>query len=215
MTKLPCLLILTALIATLTPAVLTAQENLARIQINQEEIDREWNRYILLDRNRGIEHGEGELAALKEDVRKGYIMRQLLLSLASYRNITVTGEEVDDVLSQTRGDYPEADWEAMLKGQLFTPESFRQSLEESLIIDRVLKAEVTDRILIGDDEIESYYKAHESSYTTDYGVIPLREVKGLIREILKAEKSREETARFMDDLYSRTMFVEGDPTPIQ
>jgi parvulin-like peptidyl-prolyl isomerase len=196
-------------------ASLVSQENLARVRISDKEVEEEWNRYILLDRSRGETHSEEEAAALKEDIRKGIIMRKLLISLAAYRDITVSEDEVDQAVNRARGEYPEDEWVAVLEQQLLTPESFRRTMEESLIVDRVLKREVRDRIVIEDGEIEEYYRSHESSYTTEYGLLPLREVRGLIKETLTAEKNREETARFMDSLYSRSLFVEEAPTPTQ
>ncbi|MBN2625376.1 MAG: SurA N-terminal domain-containing protein [Spirochaetales bacterium] len=202
------------LVITLTVS-LFSQEKLARVRISDEEVDAEWNRYLLLETGRGTEHSEEEAAALKEDIRKGIIMRKLLISLAAYRDITVSQDEVDQAVNRARGEYPEEEWVALLKQQLFTPESFRRTMEESLIVDRVLKREVRDKIVIEDREIEEYYHAHESIYTAEYGLLPLREVRGLIRETLTAEKNREETARFMDNLYSRSLFVEENPTPTQ
>ena len=194
---------------------LASQEMLGRIQVSEEEVQKELDRLIIQGQLQEKEYEGEEKDQLRENVKEGIIMRKLLLTLADYRGIEVTEEEVEETLSQARGDYPDEEWANLLEGQLYTAESFREVIRNSLIIDRVIKTEVLDKISVSDEEIQAYYEAHEEDFTSDQGLLPLGIVRGLIEQTLRENKGREETALFMDNLYSRAMFVEGESTPTQ
>ncbi|MDC7223939.1 MAG: SurA N-terminal domain-containing protein [Spirochaetales bacterium] len=189
-------------------ALLFGQDYLSRIQLDDEELQKEWERYLIQGQLQNQEYSEEEKNALRENVKEGMIMRKLLLSLADYRGITIDADELNALEAATRGDYPEEEWKALLETQLHTEESYRRTLEESLLIEKVLQTEILDKIVITDEEVLAYYETHEEDFSSDYGLIPFSDVKKLIREGLKARKGQEETIRFMEDLYSRAMFVE-------
>ncbi|MDC7220115.1 MAG: SurA N-terminal domain-containing protein [Spirochaetales bacterium] len=200
------LLLILSLLTLLSP--LFSDDSLYRIQLSDDELKLEWDRFLILGSLQEIEYSEEEKVQLKEQVREGLIMRKLFLVLADLRGITVSEEELDLREAQTRGGYPDDEWIATLEAQLHTPESFRQTMKESILLEKVIQSEVLDKISVSDEEIAAYYEAHPDDFTTDYGLLPLSTVEELIRDGLLARKGQEDTTRFMNELYSRAMFVE-------
>jgi hypothetical protein len=189
---------------------LHSQDYLSRVQVSNEEVETELNRFIIQKQLQDKDYNKEEREQLREDVKDGIIMRKLLLSLAAYREVKLSEKEVDQLESQARGDYPDEEWDTLLKSQLYTRESFRQVLKETRIIDLILKQEVWDGITVSDEEIQAFYEDQEAQFTSDYGLIPLEDVKDLIKNTIKSRKSQEATSLFMDNLFSQAMFVEKD-----
>jgi hypothetical protein len=189
---------------------LHSQDYLSRVQVSNEEVETELNRFIIQKQLQDKDYNNEEREQLREDVKDGIIMRKLLLSLAAYREVKLSEKEVDQLESQARGDYPDEEWDTLLKSQLYTRESFRQVLKETRIIDLILKQEVWDGITVSDEEIQAFYEDQEAQFTSDYGLIPLEDVKDLIKNTIKSRKSQEATSLFMDNLFSQAMFVEKE-----
>lgn len=185
-------------------------QDISVIELDEEDIDREVERIIIQSENRGEPMDDSLLENLRANVREGMIMRRLLVSLALYRGWEPTEEEIDKALAQRRGGYPDGEWDEVLATQGYTRDEFRRITEESLMIDKVLKAEVWEGITVSEQEAKTYYEEHREDFTSDHGIIPFREVEELIRNNLIAAKGREETARFMDELYSRAVFIDKE-----
>jgi hypothetical protein len=185
-------------------------QELSLIKIDEEEINLELDRIIKQNRLGGKEFKEEEIPLLRENIKEGIIMRKLLVSLAVYREITVSDDDVNASLAETKKNFTPHEWLTLLSQQGYTEDSFRMVLEESLLIDLVLENEVLKYITVSDKEVETYYEEHSEDFTTDHGVIPLREVDELIKQNLLTLKGQQKVSLFMEDLYARAMFVERE-----
>jgi hypothetical protein len=111
-------------------------QELSLIKIDEEEINLELDRIIKQNRLGGKEFKEEEIPLLRENIKEGIIMRKLLVSLAVYREITVSDDDVNASLAETKKNFTPHEWLTLLSQQGYTEDSLEWSLRSlfSLIL---------------------------------------------------------------------------------
>ncbi|KIH77826.1 foldase protein PrsA [Geoalkalibacter ferrihydriticus] len=104
--------------------------------------------------------GQDEKDELKRAFLRQLIDRELALSEARRRGLSVSTEELDEALADYRRDYPEGEFESLLRAQGTSLQQWRSDLEERLLIDKALAQAVYARVEVSAEEIETYYQQH-------------------------------------------------------
>jgi foldase protein PrsA len=93
------------------------------------------------------------------------VIQEVLRQEASGFDVTVTEQDVEAELQKVtqmfQGD--EEKFKAALEEQNLTLEQFKESIRESLWLEK-MKATVTGELAVGEDEAQAYYEAHKAEY---------------------------------------------------
>jgi peptidyl-prolyl cis-trans isomerase C len=105
-----------------------------------------------------------EVEPFKRALLDTLVSRMVLLQEARTRNVTVTPEEVDRGVLRLSSDYPSGNFnEVLAQGQLSMAElKARESAR--LIIEKLFTSEVYTRVALTEEELRSYFAAHEAEY---------------------------------------------------
>jgi parvulin-like peptidyl-prolyl isomerase len=112
----------------------------------------------------GTESGPMETRRLREEVLNQLIEKKLLLQEASHRSIQATQEELELTIEQMRGDYPEQEFNELLKKSGLTPERWKQEITENLLIDKLIDSVISSRLKIPEEEVKAYYQKHHAEF---------------------------------------------------
>jgi len=92
------------------------------------------------------------------------IDRELVLAEADRLQATVTPEEIEAAFNQYHQDYPAGAFEEMLQEKRLTLEQWRRELEESLLMEKVVRRAVFSRLQVEEPEIQAYYDEHREEF---------------------------------------------------
>jgi len=105
-----------------------------------------------------------EVEPFKRTLLDTYIHRLLLLQAARKNNIAVTDEEVDRGVLRLSGDYPAGNFnEVLAQGQLSMDE-LRTREASRLTIEKLFAHHVYSRVAVTEEELRSWYAAHEADF---------------------------------------------------
>ncbi|MGB5748942.1 MAG: SurA N-terminal domain-containing protein [Desulfobacterales bacterium] len=119
----------------------------------------------------------------------------LMLERAKELEISVSDDELEGAVSEIKSDYPEGEFEETLIEFAVSYDTWRNRLKIRLTMDKVVEAELKNRISISPEDISQYYKKNfegkeiESDATQSSEDINETIVKQLRRE--KAEQAYE------------------------
>jgi peptidyl-prolyl cis-trans isomerase C len=105
-----------------------------------------------------------ERAELRRNYLRQLIDRELAMAEADRLAIEVTREEVDSVLAEYRLDYPEQQFQEMLKSQGISEQAWQQELEERLRMEKVILQEVYAGITVEKSEINTYFRQNREEF---------------------------------------------------
>ena len=117
----------------------------------------------------------------------------LMLERAKELEISVSDDELEGAVSEIKSDYPEGEFEETLIEFAVSYDTWRNRLKTRLTMDKVVEAELKNRISISPEDISQYYKKNfegkeiESDPTQSSEDINEAIVKQLRRE--KAEQA--------------------------
>ena len=117
----------------------------------------------------------------------------IILERAKELEISVTDDELERAVSEIKSDYPEGEFEETLIEFAVSYDTWRNRLKIRLTMDKVVEAELNNRISISPEDISQYYKKNfegkeiESDATQSSEDINETIVKQLRRE--KAEQA--------------------------
>jgi peptidyl-prolyl cis-trans isomerase C len=132
----------------------SAREEIARVndeRIFKDEVERELRR-MNPDSATSLEDRRRMLSTMVE--------RKLLLQEAARLKVFVPTSESERVFSRLKDDYNAEDFGTTLTEAGQTPTEMKQEMHERLIISKLLREQVFDRIYIKDQEIADYVAAH-------------------------------------------------------
>jgi parvulin-like peptidyl-prolyl isomerase len=112
----------------------------------------------------GAQPDPAETKNLREEILNQLIEKKLLLQEAKHRGMQVTKEELDLTIEQMRGDYPEQEFDELLKRSSLTPERWKQEITENLLIDKLIDTVISSRLKISEEEVKAYYEKHHSEF---------------------------------------------------
>lgn len=130
-------------------------------QISVEELDREFKELIL---ESGKEVIGTALGTLKRAYLDQVIERKILVQEARRMGIRVSQEELNQVLSEIKMDYPGEGFGETLGLKGVTLEEWKNRLEEKLLAEKIIRGAFHPSNKIDDKEVRQYYEDHRSSF---------------------------------------------------
>jgi peptidyl-prolyl cis-trans isomerase C len=103
-------------------------------------------------------------SSLKRDLLERMIDTRLLLQEASKKRIVLDPKVAEASLDLARREYPPGGLEEELLKTGKTVESYLRETGSSLLLRKLLKREVVDRIAVSREEVEKYYQEHRDQF---------------------------------------------------
>jgi peptidyl-prolyl cis-trans isomerase C len=133
--------------------------------LSRADFERELGRELASSANESPQHTPEEVEPYKRALLDTLISRMVLLQEARTRNVTVTPEEVDRGVLRLSSDYPAGNFnEVLAQGQLSMAE-LKAREATRLTIEKLFASEVYPRVALTEEELRSYYAAHEADFT--------------------------------------------------
>ncbi|MGW8313439.1 MAG: peptidylprolyl isomerase [Desulfuromonadales bacterium] len=135
------------------------------IRINDQQISKS---DFLVEFEKSLQKDQPLSGIEREELQRSFLVqfidRELIHAEARRLNITLTEDDVEKALQSYRQDYPGTSFEAMLQDRGLTLQSWREELKESLIMEKLLEQAVYENVVVSDEEIAEYYKAHRDQF---------------------------------------------------
>ncbi|HOD36012.1 MAG TPA: SurA N-terminal domain-containing protein [Syntrophales bacterium] len=111
---------------------------------------------------------EDELEGLKREILDDLITRRIMLQQARKLNITVSDRELADRIEEIKKDYASSEgfYGAFRDGKVDYA-SWAEELKKRLILEKLIQAEVNDRVVVSVDEARGYYAANRRRYVSE------------------------------------------------
>ena len=110
---------------------------------------------------------EDNIKEQPEDLRQAQIrllnqltVEMILLERAESLRISITDAELEQALSEIKGDYPEGEFEKTLLEYAVSYDSWKDRLRNRLILEKVIEEELKNQITITAEDISDYYQKH-------------------------------------------------------
>jgi peptidyl-prolyl cis-trans isomerase C len=129
--------------------------------ITLDEFDREFKELVL---ESGKEEKSGVPGTLKRACLDQMIERKLLAQEARRLGIKVSPEEVNQAILEMRKDYPGNGFDERLSLHGVTLQEWRESLEEKLLAERMMRKARHVQGTVDEKEALQYYETHRSSF---------------------------------------------------
>ncbi len=107
----------------------------------------------------------GEQAvSLRLSILNELIETEILMRRAEKLGLLATDEEVDRKLNEIKSPYTAEEFQKRLDEKKISLDDFKRDLRRSLTRDKVLNKEITSRINITDQDVNSYYNSHKTEF---------------------------------------------------
>ncbi len=90
--------------------------------------------------------------------------RELTLAEAARLQVVLSAEELSAAIEEHRRDYPEAEFQQMLRERGLPLERWRQELEQSLLMEKVVRQAVYEQVEVSDEDVAAYYKEQKDEF---------------------------------------------------
>jgi peptidyl-prolyl cis-trans isomerase SurA len=97
---------------------------------------------------------------LKLNLLNELINNELLLERARKLAIVVAEAEVDHQVAELSSPYSSADFQRTLRDEQLTPAALREQVRQNLLIEKLLRREITGRLAVSAADAEAYYRGH-------------------------------------------------------
>lgn len=115
-----------------------------------------------------LKPGQALTTTERQDLEKAFlhqlIDRELTLTEARRRGLTVSPAELAAELAAYRRDYPAGDFEAMLRERGMAGDQWQSEVAESLLLEKLVSQVVGDRARVSEMEVDAYYAAHRAEF---------------------------------------------------
>ena len=151
---------------------------------------------------------ENNLKEQPEDLRKAQVrllnqltVEMILLERAEELKINVTDAELEQAISDIKGDYPEGEFEKTLLEYAVSYDSWKDRLRNRLILDKVVEEELKSRINITAEDISDYYQKHYQGREQESGAEQSNEdINEAIVKQLRRQKAEETYSAWIESL---------------
>jgi peptidyl-prolyl cis-trans isomerase SurA len=107
----------------------------------------------------------GEQAAiLRLNILRQLIDDEMVMHRAEKLGLLATEEEVDRKLNEIKSPYTKEEFDQRLKDKKITIDDFKRDIRRSITVDKVMNKEVSSKINVTDQDINSYFAAHKSEF---------------------------------------------------
>jgi peptidyl-prolyl cis-trans isomerase SurA len=102
--------------------------------------------------------------SLKLNLLNELVDNELLLERARKLAIAVPEAEVDHQIAELSSPYSSAEFQKTLSDEQLTPAALREQLRQNLLIEKLLRREITGRLAISAADVEAYYRDHLNQF---------------------------------------------------
>jgi peptidyl-prolyl cis-trans isomerase SurA len=107
----------------------------------------------------------GEQATiLRLNILRQLIDDEMVMRRAEKLGLLATEEEVDRKLNEIKSPYTQEEFDQRLKEKKITLEDFKRDIRRSITVDKVMNKEVSSKIVVTDQDINDYFRAHKSEF---------------------------------------------------
>ena len=92
------------------------------------------------------------------------IDRELALSEADRLGITITPEELEAAINETRNEYPQGTFESVLLERSTTLKEWSEGLKRNLLMEKIVAQTVYSRVSVSEEEIKAYFEQNLAEY---------------------------------------------------
>ena len=128
----------------------------------------------------------------------------LLLERAEELGISISEEELEQAVSEVKSDYPEGEFEETLIEFAVSYEVWLNRFQTRLTMDKVVEAELKDRIFISPEDISQYYKKNYQGKENKSDLIQSSEdINEAIVKQLRREKQEQAYKTWIEELKTK------------
>jgi hypothetical protein len=120
------------------------------------------------------------------------VVEMIILARADELGLSITGEEIQNVVAEIKGDYPEDTFEKALLESAISYEAWEARLKNRLLMQKVVDNELKNRIVITPEDIAGYYeKNYESADPAAQFANPDKDINENIIRHLRQQKAEQ------------------------
>jgi FKBP-type peptidyl-prolyl cis-trans isomerase (trigger factor) len=128
----------------------------------------------------------------------------LMLERAKELEISVSDDELEQAVSEIKSDYPEGQFEETLLEFAVSYDTWRNRLKIRLTMDKVVEAELKNRISISPEDISQYYQKNLEGQEAESDITQSPEdINEAIVKQLRREKAEQAYKTWIEDLKSK------------
>ena len=157
------LIIVTILAAgsTYLPAQETPADKVAvvnGIAINRSSLDREVSLYKERSASQGQPLSAEQMGKAKSAILDRLVEGELLYQESKKQGIRVEAKEIDDRINELKKRFPnDAEYKSAISKMGISEAEIRAQMERGLAINQLIKIQVTDKIVVSDEESKAFY----------------------------------------------------------
>jgi peptidyl-prolyl cis-trans isomerase C len=139
----------------------------AGVKLTEADLRTRMNRVMASPRMRSLPPAQLAQAKkeLRNDVTQAFVSQTVLLQEADRLKITAADKDIDEAIAEIKAKIPpDVVLEDVLAEYGMTKESFRKDIATEVIIDKLLKAEMSNVAEASDEEIEEFYNERKSYF---------------------------------------------------
>lgn len=97
------------------------------------------------------------------------IEQMIILKRAGEQNIDISDSEVENVIAGIRKDYPNGEFDKTLLEYAVSYQSWKEALKNRLLIEKVIKEELEEQVIITPEIISEYYERNHDRFSLSSG----------------------------------------------
>ncbi|MBI4632997.1 MAG: SurA N-terminal domain-containing protein [Deltaproteobacteria bacterium] len=110
---------------------------------------------------------QAEITRLKEEVLNGLINEKVMLGRARELSLSVRDEELMQKIRQIKKDYSGGSFNEILAAEKIDYRAWREELRNSLLLEKLIDADVNNRVSVTEKEGKAYFHAHRKEYAAE------------------------------------------------
>jgi peptidyl-prolyl cis-trans isomerase SurA len=138
----------------------------AAARVNGRVIERaEVDKYYKNQTSGAPQQPAGEQAtSLRLSILRDLVDQEIMMQRAEKLGLLATDAEVDAKVTEFKAPYTQEEFEKRLKERNLTADDLRRDLRRNLTIQKVLNKEISSKITISDNDVNSYWEEHKAEF---------------------------------------------------
>jgi peptidyl-prolyl cis-trans isomerase SurA len=128
-------------------------------EITRDEVEKAYRREAAAQQRSPEEEAGGKLTLLNE-----MIVQEMLIAKAAELKIEIGATELDNAYNEAKKNIPDEQFQKELATRNLTPADMRDSLQRDMLANKVIEREVTQKIVITDQDITQFYEANRAGF---------------------------------------------------
>ncbi len=123
-----------------------------------------------------------------------FVDKMLIKERAQELGIEISAVELDKAVAMIKQDYPDETFKQVLLENAVSYPLWLEGLKERLLMEKVIGRDITARIIINPEDIETYYIKNYPATGSAFGTtlkIPTKDIQGVIIKQLRREKTEQ------------------------